>query len=86
MAAKLKVSLSLLKFLVKNLFYSHFLGNTCCDTICTFDHECDFHEICENRKCVEDTTVEWHCSSGRYESPSMACKKVKRSSLEGMPL
>ena len=86
MIAKLQVSVNPSICGTKINIYCHLLGNTCCDSICTFDHECDFHEICENRKCIEDTTVEWQCSSGRYESPSMACKKVKRSSLEGMPL
>ena len=80
------VSSTIKKFDIQIPTFLNNSGNICCDSICTFDHECDFHEICKYRKCVEDTTIEWHCSSGRYKSPSMACKKVKKSTLEGMPL
>ena len=50
----------------------------CCDSICTFDKECHFDEICKNGQCVEDENVEWQCSSGRFETPSKACIKVNK--------
>ena len=59
-----------------------FTGNKNCDAICTFDHECQFDEVCRNRGCVKDESIEWQCSSGRFKTPEMACRRVNPG--EGM--
>ena len=56
-----------------------FSGNKNCDAICTFDHECQFDEVCQNRECVKDDTFKWQCSTGLFDSPEKACRRVKPS-------
>ena len=50
-----------------------------CDDTCTFDHECHFDEVCQNRECVKDETSKWQCRPGLFDSPEMACRRVKPS-------
>ena len=52
----------------------------CLDFICTFDTECHWDEVCNNRKCVKDTSLAWKCEPGIVDSPEMACKKVPKPS------
>ena len=61
----------------------YLLVHRCCDSICTFDHECDFDKICKDGRCIKDRNVEWECSSGRFETPSLACKKVCKHGSDG---
>ena len=52
------------------------IGHHCCDSICTFDQDCDFHETCDNGKCIEDKTKLWQCSPKVSESPGEVCHKI----------
>ena len=55
----------------------HISAYKCCDSICTFDHECHFDEVCKNGNCGVDETYKWQCTSGLFDKPEMACRKVK---------
>ena len=61
----------------------YLLVHKCCDSICTFDHECEFDKICKDGRCIKNRKVEWECSSGRFETPSLACKKVCKHGSDG---
>ena len=64
--------LLILVLLLKN---GAFLANGSCDSICRFDRECDFDEICKSGQCKKATDVNWTCDAGVFTHPSLACKK-----------
>ena len=47
-------------------------------SICTYDYECNFNEVCANRQCTQNTRVAWKCKSGVFADPSEACTKVEQ--------
>ena len=48
----------------------------CCHSICTYDYECNYNEVCKNRQCNKNKNITWKCKSGFFEDPSEACTKV----------
>lgn len=70
---------NLLRYHTKWFILLLFIGNKMCDSICTFNHECQFDEVCKNRECVKDNSSRWHCNSGYFDSPEMACRRINKN-------
>ena len=58
-----------------NIF--HILAIKCCDSICTFDRECHFDEVCKSGQCTKIRDVAWTCDSGVFTEPSLACEMLQ---------
>ena len=62
-----------------------------CSSVCTFDSDCEFPQVCTNDKCVRDPKVKWNCngvvdSSGRVQMPYMRCRKLIINSKNALVL